>query len=261
MDALDRAVGGIDSRLRYLEDGAKSGLFVVSPELRQTIATGYELRTYLSKLPSTIGDLLGRTKELRELSHAWSNANTRIIMFSAMGGVGKTALVSHWLTRMQKRHYGGARVYGWSFYSQGTSEDRQVGADQFIAHALDWFGDPDPTKGSPWDKGVRLAGLIAREKTLLILDGLEPIQYPPGEMTGRLRDQGVQAMLKELARWGSDWGLCVITTCLVVPELEAMTGPVKHVPLDNLSDEAGADLLRKLGVTHGTDEELREAAR
>jgi hypothetical protein len=32
----------------------------------------------------------------------------------------------------------------------------QVSADQFIAAALTWFGDPDPTQGSPWDKGERL---------------------------------------------------------------------------------------------------------
>lgn len=38
-------------------------------------------------------------------------------------------------------------------YSQGAAEGRQVSADQFIAAALTCFGDPDPTAGSPWDKG------------------------------------------------------------------------------------------------------------
>ncbi len=42
-------------------------------------------------------------------------------------------------------------------YSQGAAEGRQVSADQFIAAALTWFGDPDPTAGSPWDNGERLA--------------------------------------------------------------------------------------------------------
>ena len=62
---------------------------------------------------------------------------------------------------------GAERVFGWSFYSQGAAEGRQVSADQFIAAALTWFGDEDPIKGSPWDKGERLAELIKQQRTLL----------------------------------------------------------------------------------------------
>jgi hypothetical protein len=64
---------------------------------------------------------------------------------------------------MGRDNYRGAeRVYGWSFYSQGAAPEggRQVSADQFIAAALTWFGDPDPTQGSPWEEGERLAELI-----------------------------------------------------------------------------------------------------
>ena len=183
-------------------------------------------------------------------------------MVSAWGGVGKTALVNHWLNRVEHNRYrGAARVYGWSFYSQGTGEDKQASGDQFLAHALKWFGDPDPAQGGPWDKGVRLAGLVCAQRTLLILDGLEPLQYPPGTMQGRLRDQGLEALLKELAR-GGDWGLCVVTTRIPVPELEEMKrASVAALPLEKLSDEAGAQLLRNLGVTKGTEQELREASR
>lgn len=212
-----------------------------------------------SKLPATTGILFGRETELGLLDQAWNSPHTRIMMLSAMGGVGKSALVGHWLENMRQESYRGAkRMYGWSFYSQGTSEDRQVGADEFIAHALGWFGDPDPTKGTPWEKGVRLASLIAKERTLLILDGLEPIQYPPGE----IRDQGMQALLKELARSGDNQGLCVITTRIPVPDLEKTDdGSVEHIRLNDLSDEAGAQLLKNVGVIHGKDKELRQASR
>jgi tetratricopeptide (TPR) repeat protein len=106
-----------------------------------------------------------------------------------------------------------------------------------------------------------LAKLIQEQRTLLILDGLEPLQYPPGAMQGKLRDQGMQTLLKELARAGSDWGLCVITTRLAVPELAEMKhGSVQSKPLDNLSDEAGTQLLRDVGVSKSTDDELRKAS-
>ncbi len=90
-----------------------------------------------------------------------------------MGGVGESALVNHWLNRMDLVKFRGAvSVYGWSFYSQGASEDRQASADDFFDSTLKWFSDPDPTQGSPWDKGVRLADLIRKER---ILEEMEPL--------------------------------------------------------------------------------------
>ncbi|MCP4112889.1 MAG: hypothetical protein GY749_46420 [Desulfobacteraceae bacterium] len=173
--------------------------------------------------------------------------------------MGKTSLVNHWLNRAEQDKYRGAgKAYGWSFYSQGTSEDRQASADEFIAHALTWFGDPDPTQGSQWDRGVRLADLVRRQRTLLILDGMEPLQYPPGEMQGRLKDQGLQALLKELSRFNE--GLCIITTRLAVTDLEhAVNSTVKNILLEHLSSEAGAKVLEKLGVK-GTSDELKQAS-
>jgi len=43
------------------------------------------------------------------------------------------------------------------------------------------------------------AKLIAHRRTLLVLDGLEPLQNPPGPQEGRLRDPSLQALLRELA--------------------------------------------------------------
>src|SRR6185503_15541801 len=101
--------------------------------------------------------LFGRDEELKLLDECWSNRNINVISLVAWGGVGKSTLVNHWLRRMAEDNYRGAeKVYAWSFYSQGTT-DRAVSADLFIDSALRWFGDKDSTKGSPWDKGERLA--------------------------------------------------------------------------------------------------------
>jgi hypothetical protein len=84
-----------------------------------------------------------------------------VVTLVAWGGVGKTALVNHWLIRLAQDNYRGAtRVYGYSFYSQGAAEGKQASADLFIATALRDFGDPEPDAGSPWDKGERLARLL-----------------------------------------------------------------------------------------------------
>ena len=176
----------------------------------------------LAKLPSTHPDLFGREKELKSLDAAWDNLQINVLSLIAWGGVGKSALVNKWLTQMATDNYRGAeRVFGWSFYSQGAAEGRQVSADQFIAAALEWFGDEDPNKGSPWDKGERLAELIKRQRTLLILDGLEPLQNPPPVETGRIKDPGLTSLLRELARQNP--GMIVITSRLSVDDLKDFT--------------------------------------
>ena len=82
----------------------------------------------------------------------------------------------------------GERVYGWSFYSQGT--DRLASSDEFVDAALRRFGDTEPAPASPWDKGERLAALVRRERALLILDGVEPLQWGPGVRAGQAQGSG-----------------------------------------------------------------------
>ena len=224
----------------------------------------------LSKLPSIDLTLFGREEKLKQLDDAWNNQQINVLSLVAWGGVGKSALVNKWLSQMAADNYRGAeRVFGWSFYSQGAAEGRQVSADQFIAAALAWFGDEDPTKGSPWDKGERLAELIKQQRTLLILDGLEPLQNPPPVETGKIKDPGLTSLLRELARQNP--GMIVITSRLSVDDLKDFmirpplqgrdgVGSAMEIDLENLSPEAGAEYVAHLGVD-GTDEERQEASK
>ena len=176
----------------------------------------------------------------------------------AWAGVGKSTLVNHWLRRMAAKNYRSAElVFGWSFYRQGTTGDTSS-ADEFLDAALTWFGDPDPRLGTAWEKGERLAKLVAHRRTLLVLDGLEPLQNPPGPQEGRLREPSLQALLRELAAFNT--GLCIITTRLPVADIadHEQTSALRR-DLEQLSSDAGAKLLRALGV-EGHEEELRSAS-
>ena len=135
-----------------------------------------------SRLPRLLTPhLFGREAKLQLLDKAWADPHTNIVTFVAWGGVGKSALVSHWLMQLEKENYRGAeRVYAWSFYSQGTS-DHAATAEYFINDALRWFGGEELADqlatASPWEKGERLARLVRQTRTLLILDGLEQGRY------------------------------------------------------------------------------------
>ncbi|MCP5104339.1 MAG: TIR domain-containing protein, partial [bacterium] len=253
-------------RLTNQPDVIKPGLGEIKKRPPREIAGDFvkpsqdSISTY--KLPTTGERLFGRDPELRILEKAWGDKYTHIVTLVAWGGVGKTALVNRWLNQMAQKDYGGAqKVYGWSFYSQGAAEGKQASADEFFQEALQWFGDADPTAGSAVEKGRRLARLVRRQKTLLLLDGLEPLQYPPGEIhgfDGKLKDPGIAAFLKQLA--GGHEGLCVISTRLGVTDLEDKKGfGLNEVRLDRLSEAAGLELLTSLGVTTGSERDFKEA--
>ncbi len=212
----------------------------------------------IDRLPKTEYELFGRQKELKLLNEAWELDKANVLSFVAYGGTGKSTLVNKWLERMRWDNYRGAeRVYGWSFYSQGTGE-RVTSADMFINDTLKWFGDPNPKEGSEWEKGKRLAKLVREKKTLLILDGMEPLQSDVDFDKGKIKDNALAVLVTELAKENN--GLCVITTREDIPEFVRYAQTVKVVNLDQISDEAGRDLLKVKGI-QGTDEQLEQATR
>src|SRR5271157_3758685 len=212
----------------------------------------------VARLPVTGSDVFGREEDIAFLDRAWANNDVNVVTIVAWAGVGKSTLVNHWLRRMAAEQYRCAElVFGWSFYRQGASGETSS-ADEFLEATLTWFGDPDPRIGTPWEKGERLAKLVAHRRTLLVLDGLEPLQNPPGPQEGRVREPSLQALLRELAAFNK--GLCVITTRTPVADIadHERTSALRR-DLEQLSSDAGAKLLRALGVK-GHEAELRSAS-
>jgi tRNA A-37 threonylcarbamoyl transferase component Bud32 len=212
----------------------------------------------VARLPVTGSHVFGREEDIDFLDRAWATKDINVVTIVAWAGVGKSTLVNHWLRRMAADHYRSAEfVFGWSFYRQGASGGTSS-ADEFLDAALTWFGDPDPQLGTAWEKGERLAKLVARRRTLLVLDGLEPLQNPPGQQEGRVREPSLQALLRELAAFNT--GLCLITTRLPIADIadHEHTSALRR-DLEQLSADAGAKLLRALGI-NGNEAELRTAS-
>jgi adenylate cyclase len=212
----------------------------------------------VARLPVTGSDVFGRDEDIAFLDNAWANQQVNIVTIVARAGAGKSTLVNHWLGRMAAENYRTAQlVFGWSFYRQGSG-GATSSADEFLDATLTWFGDPDPRLGTAWEKGERLAKLITHCRTLLVLDGLEPLQNPPGPQEGRVTEPSLQALLRELATFNT--GLCVITTRIPVADIadHERTSALRR-DLEQLSSDAGAKLLRALGV-NGDEDELRNAS-
>lgn len=257
---------------------AKDQLLTLVAEIPIVAQAGFKISS--GRLHHGAEKLVGREEELSNLDKAWDDSKTHVVTIVAWGGVGKTALVVDWMAQMARDGWRETeRVFDWSFYSQGTSETTQASADAFVAKALEFFGDPEMAQSaaSPWDKGERLAHLVAEHKTLLVLDGVEPLQHPPGPVGGKLKDPALEALLKGLAQQNA--GLCLITTREPLTDLDGWMDKTlvylgepeqpddKHPRLSRLSTEAGAQLLFEAGVKKAgkaeikaDDQELKDAA-
>lgn len=211
----------------------------------------------LHRLPQTGSLLFGRSDELRLLDDAWNGGKTNIVAFTAGGGVGKSTLARVWTEMLAEDGWRGAeRAFAWSFYSQGTG--RMTDAETFLNEALKWFGAEGWEGRSMWDRADILAERIRRQRTLLILDGVEPLQSGKDDVDpGSVRDPGLRTLLEELAKGHP--GLCVVTTRERLADLADAEEPaVLHRDLNQVSRLAGRALLR-VDRVRGKDGELEAA--
>ena len=214
-------------------------------------------RIDIARLPSTTGNLLGRRFEVAKLNKFWEERQLRLVCVVALGGIGKSALVSHWLANMRADQYRDTRIFAWSFYAQGTTQGL-ASSGEFFDEALAWFGDPSPQAGDERDKARRLAALVQAEPTILILDGMEPLQQPPGPEGGKIVDPAIETLLTLLA--SANPGLCIVTTRYHIPNLDRFRPNVDAILLEGLQGDDGAELLKAMGI-RGSPESIASAVR
>ncbi|MBR7781611.1 metallophosphoesterase [Undibacterium luofuense] len=203
-------------------------------------------------------DLLGREPELARLDALFEDPNAKkIATIIALGGEGKTSLMTNWVyTRKNAGWPGLQKVFAWSFYSQGSSDQSQASSDLFLRAALKFFGEADfaDSQASLYEKGQKLADCCKKTKSLLLLDGLEPLQMPPSSPErGRIKDPGIEALLRH---WDGP-SLCVITSRYALDD--RFTAHVEKIYLPALPLSAAVALLRSLEIK-GPPHELEAAA-
>ena len=224
------------------------------------VSSGHFQHDFSRILKYAPAELIGREAETQLIDAAWAKVQSgesnhpRVLTFVALGGEGKTSLVAHWTADLSAQGWPGCdAAFAWSFYSQGTREQSAASSDIFLKEALTFFGDDEDqafaaSNAGAFEKGQRLARIVGERKSLLILDGLEPLQYAPTSPTpGELKDQGLVALLRGLAQHNR--GLCLVTTRYSLPDLKAFwktTAPEKE--LKRLTTAGGIALLKSYQV-------------
>lgn len=209
-------------------------------------------------------DLIGRDDDLRMLDDIWEQVQSgdsgrpRVLSIAALGGEGKTSLIAKWTAGMARQDWPSCDgVFAWSFYKQGRQEQAAPPVELFLKAALSIFGNEEDREvaasaADEMEKSQRLVTALRKKRALLILDGLEPLQYAPASPTaGKIKNRALATLLRGLAT--SNSGLCIVTTRYPVADLKAFLGStVREEKLKPLSRDNGVKLLKVLGVS-GTE--------
>ncbi|MBF0181416.1 MAG: TIR domain-containing protein [Magnetococcales bacterium] len=211
----------------------------------------------ITHLPLPSATLVGRTRELGLLDECFADPGVTVAGIIAAGGVGKSALSWAWLEKLREKGYGGARmVFGWSFYSQGSRET-QTNSDAFFKAALDFFGHSGEMPQTGEEKAEALAGLLDGQAFLLVLDGVEPLQYPPNVREGQFEDRGLYVLMRIFATTGFDNSLVLVSSRWEWQGIRSC----RKIELGPVDEQDGVKLLNSLGVTKGLQEDFRNAVK
>lgn len=216
----------------------------------------------LYHLPEPTTALIGRKTELAQLTEAIKNPNKRLAIIVAAGGIGKSALTDEWLKQIEAHnYYGKTRIFGWSFYSQG-SHNTFTNSQPFFSAVFGFLNKYRPKDGKikiPKDESKKaqlLVQCLCDQPCLLILDGLEPLQYAENlqSMNGELQDSGLKAFVACFRRTA---GKSFVLFSSRQPLVELKKWQADHflsLDLKTLPHDDGAALLQSLGVTGKTEE-------
>lgn len=232
----------------------------LQPSSRSSVSARRRPKISCGNLPTPAEPeiFVGRSSYLQFLDKAWVNKELTIVQFVADGGVGKSTLVWHWQERLKSKGYPDvSTAIDWSFYSQGQ-RDYETDSRKFFELASDHFSEfglelnPEQRKNAEV-LGRAIAEVFIRVGGIMILDGVEPLQYPPELSGGRIKDQGLASLVRHLLTQpfeGDDYPkrLLIITTRWEIPSI-AGRGTCK-INLETLSDADGALFLERFRLPH-----------
>lgn len=207
---------------------------------------------------------VGREQELRDLDR-WAASGEPALVFEALGGMGKSALVWEWLQSHAELHIPNlAGRMWWSFYERGSS------MRGFVRHALAYItgqGEESLRHADDWDVTRSLVGELKQRPFLLVLDGFERILAAYHHLDkAQIRDDLIQEDLRQstnpldgdLMRALAD---CAPSKILVTSRLmpKALEGAAPHISLRGLAPRDAESLARAAGVK-GTSGKIQDFA-
>lgn len=198
----------------------------------------------------------GRKNTLKGLQEWWEDPVNpdRVLSLIAIGGTGKTAVIEHFLKTIIKGKLQGS-VLVWSFYEEPNT-------DAFLSEACKVFA----SEKSEVRVGGRLErlqrALIGNEPHLLVLDGLERIQYEgkSDRTRGDLEDHRLKNLLRSIASGDLGPTRALITSRFKLTDLQQWEGAGYRCCHLNILNKQTAVAVLKAWKVQGKKEELLDLA-
>lgn len=196
---------------------------------------------------------VGRIKEMKFLEEFWNKSESGILSIEAIGGAGKTAIAQRFLSlRLADKSADG--IFVWSFYDEPDT-------NLFFQKVYEYFSGNKKAKAKGYGWLHLLKEVIGSGgKYLLILDGLEKVQYEKHNYFnkhgktdnihafGAIQDILLKELLKRLAAYGGN-SKVIITTRFPLVDLNDWKGITYYsYNADILEVETAVNLLVKHGV-------------
>lgn len=199
-----------------------------------------------------------RGLDLMRLDRFSDDPRVKTIGIIGIGGLGKTSLVGFWLKHREglaRRPY--VALFSWSFYENASTKE-------MLAALFDLARQLGIIYTSPPKRQAQFAANILRQSSILVLlDGLEVLQFSRGEVIDRAGRNTVeygdfldQDLSEFLSAYNENDGLeqtagslILLTSRFPFQELERFAGiSFAEISLNGLPTEGGIKLLERLGV-------------
>jgi tetratricopeptide (TPR) repeat protein len=195
-------------------------------------------------LPQLSYGFYGRRREYREIRDGIIQRNQRAVIVHGIGGIGKTALVSHVATRMKKRFQG---VYAFDCTSRAlTPETVMIKLNQYFAtqgvNALEQL----LFQNLPADVlASYLAQVLSQWSLLLIFDNFES-QLEHTDDGFRIADENLRTFVTTLVKTTATGSHFLFTSRYLFELDDKRLGNIQSLPLEDLSRPEALSLMQKL---------------
>ncbi len=197
-----------------------------------------------------------RQSELQSLSRFLAEPDQKVMILRGWGGIGKTSIIHRWLNEFPTNHPGRS-AWCFSFYDQGSKE-RYSTSREFEAWLSLKLALPSVEATLNAHERARSAfQQLEQTAPVLILDGLEPMQFGDGRRYGEIKDDFLSTLIGLLAAHASQCSTLITTRVPLTGLNHFIGGRVSEAEVEGLESQDGRALLRRLGVI-GENLELEE---
>ncbi|MEO5339776.1 MAG: hypothetical protein H7837_04545 [Magnetococcus sp. MYC-9] len=221
--------------------------------------------------------LLGRQEFLEQLDQSLADPELAVVACIAEAGVGKSALVEGWLEHLKPRFGGARKVFAWSFQHTAIAQPYAMGGGPsssglFFTQALPFFGHEGSLPNSEEKRAHRLCELLRAQPSLLVLDGVDPLQHPPHARSSHLvdhcADPGLYHLLRGMCHPSAEQRRSHAGTLILLTSRRPVLGlveepgglsdhsrmddavsPLREILLEPLTAQEGLQLFKALGVS------------